>query len=102
MLCDATLAKTLRGIAPGITVHGFRSSFRDWGAEQTAFPREVMEFALAHVNRDRVEAAYLRSDLFEKRRQLMAAWAAYLASEPPGQGARGKAPPRRRVRNLMA
>ncbi|MGE3249056.1 MAG: tyrosine-type recombinase/integrase [Hyphomonadaceae bacterium] len=56
------------------TVHGFRSSFRDWAAEQTDFPREVAEAALAHTLEDKVEAAYRRSDLFEKRAALMAAW----------------------------
>lgn len=62
-----------------ITVHGFRSSFRDWAAEQTNYPREVAEAVLAHIVGDRVEAAYRRSDLFEKRRQLMEAWARYCA-----------------------
>lgn len=57
-----------------LTAHGFRSTFRDWAAEQTAFPREVAEAALAHVVADKVEAAYRRGDLFEKRRQLMEAW----------------------------
>ena len=61
--------------------HGFRSSFRDWAAEQTDHPREVIEAALAHVVRNRVEAAYARSDLFERRRVLMADWARYLAQE---------------------
>lgn len=60
-----------------ITVHGFRSSFRDWAAEQTNFPREVAEAALAHATGDKVEAAYRRSDFFEKRRQMMDAWARY-------------------------
>jgi integrase len=60
-----------------IVVHGFRSTFRTWCEEQTSFPRSVTEAALAHVNADRVEAAYLRSDLFEKRRALMEAWADY-------------------------
>ena len=60
--------------------HGFRSSLRDWAAECTEATREVCELALAHVNNDRVEAAYRRSDLFEKRRVLMAGWAAYLES----------------------
>ena len=60
-----------------ITVHGFRSSFRDWCAELTTYPREVAEAALAHAIQDRVEAAYRRSDLFEKRRALMEEWAAY-------------------------
>jgi integrase len=62
-----------------ITVHGFRSSFRDWCAEQTAFSREVAESALAHVTGDKTELAYRRGDLFEKRRRLMDAWAAYCA-----------------------
>lgn len=65
-----------------LTVHGFRSTFRDWAAEQTNFPREVAEAALAHVVADRTEAAYRRGDLFEKRRNLMAAWAAYSQAEP--------------------
>src|SRR6516164_7532149 len=60
-----------------LTVHGFRSTFRDWAAEQTNFPREVCEMALAHTVSDKVEAAYRRGDLFAKRRQLMAAWARY-------------------------
>ena len=65
----------------GITCvpHGFRSSFRDWAAEETDHPREVVEAALAHVVLNRVEAAYARSDLFERRRRLMNDWAAYLA-----------------------
>ena len=62
-----------------ITVHGLRSSFRDWAAECTNFPREVAEMALAHAIPNAVEAAYRRGDLFEKRRKLMDAWAAYCA-----------------------
>jgi integrase len=62
------------------TVHGFRSSFRDWAAECTGFPNEVCEAALAHAVANKVEAAYRRGDLFEKRRKLMEAWAAYCAS----------------------
>jgi integrase len=61
----------------GITAHGFRSTFRDWCAEQTNFSREVAEMSLAHAIGDKVEAAYRRGDLFEKRRQLMDAWAGY-------------------------
>jgi integrase len=72
------LMKKLRGDAE-ITVHGFRSSFRDWAAERTNFPREVPEMALAHAIPSAVEAAYRRGDLFEKRRKLMEAWAAYCA-----------------------
>ena len=63
-----------------ITVHGFRSSFRDWAAERSNFPREVVEMALAHAIGDKVEAAYRRGDLFEKRRRLMAEWARYASS----------------------
>jgi integrase len=63
---------------PKLTVHGFRSSFRDWAAECTNFPAEVAEMALAHVVDDKVEAAYRRGDLFEKRRQLADAWERYL------------------------
>jgi integrase len=62
-----------------ITVHGFRSSFRDWASERTSYPREVCEMALAHAVSDAVEAAYRRGDLFEKRRRLMAEWAKYCA-----------------------
>ncbi len=58
-----------------ITVHGFRSTFRDWAGETTGFPREVIEAALAHGIKDKAEAAYARSDLFDKRRKLMEAWA---------------------------
>ena len=58
--------------------HGFRSSFRDWAAEKTDHPREVIEGALAHVVQNKVEAAYARSDLFERRRLLMDDWSEYL------------------------
>jgi integrase len=60
-----------------IVVHGFRSSFRDWAAERTGYPNYVVEKALAHVVADKVEAAYRRGDLFNKRRMLMQAWAAF-------------------------
>ena len=62
-----------------ITVHGFRSSFRDWAAEQTNFPRQVVEAALAHVVGDATEAAYLRTDLLDRRRPLMETWAQHCA-----------------------
>jgi integrase len=58
--------------------HGFRSSFRDWAGEATNHPREVVEFALAHVIKDKAEAAYARSDLLAKRRGLMLDWEAFL------------------------
>ena len=80
VLSDSTLSKLLRELGIGAVPHGFRSSFRDWAAERTDVPREVCELALAHVNSDRVEAAYRRSDLFEKRRSLMDDWAAYLTA----------------------
>jgi integrase len=62
---------------PDLTTHGFRSTFRDWAAEATDVAREVAEAALAHSLESRVEAAYRRSDLFDKRRQLMNNWAAF-------------------------
>jgi integrase len=68
------------------TVQGFRSSFRDWAAEQTAFPREVAEACLAHALGGKVEAAYLRTEHLEKRRKLMAAWARYITAPAPAAG----------------
>jgi integrase len=65
-----------------VTIHGFRSSFRDWAAEQTNFAREVAEAALAHKIPNAVEAAYRRGDLFQKRRQLADAWAKYCTNPP--------------------
>jgi integrase len=73
----ALLALLRRMGRPDLTVHGFRSAFRDWAAELTNFPREVCEMALAHTIGDKVEAAYRRGDLFAKRRQLMEGWARY-------------------------
>jgi integrase len=67
------------------TVHGFRSTFRDWAAECTNFPNEVCEAALAHVIENKAEAAYRRGDLFEKRRKLMDAWAAYCVTPKNGK-----------------
>jgi integrase len=62
-------------------VHGFRSGFRDWAAERTGYANEVAEMALAHSIGDKVERAYRRGDLFDKRRRLMDDWAAYCASD---------------------
>jgi len=76
---QVAIPRTLRSLKIGAVPHGFRSSFRDWAAERTEVPREVCELALAHVNRDRLEAAYRRSDLFERRRALMEQWSAFLA-----------------------
>ncbi len=66
----------------GLTAHGFRSSFRDWAAERTNVPRAVCESALAHSLRDKTEAAYNRTDLFERRRDLMTSWAAFATAKP--------------------
>jgi integrase len=70
-----------------ITVHGFRSTFRDWAAESTNYPREVVEMALAHAIEDETEAAYRRGDLFKKRARLMEAWAGYCARRTPARTA---------------
>jgi integrase len=78
-----------------VTVHGFRSTFRDWAADRTNFPAEVAEMALAHAVANETEAAYRRGDLFEKRRRLMQAWAGFCATPP----ADGKVLPIRAVRS---
>jgi integrase len=66
----------------GVTVHGFRSAFTDWSSEKTRFPKEVADKALAHKLPNKVEAAYRRTDFFEKRRSLMTRWAEYLDRTP--------------------
>lgn len=73
-LSDMTLLKILRDMDAGVTVHGFRSAFRDWVAEETNYPGEVAEAALAHAIPNKVEAAYRRTDFLEKRRALMGEW----------------------------
>lgn len=84
-ISDMTMTKLLRnGGITGATVHGFRSSFTDWAAEKTDFPKEVADKALAHKLSNQVEAAYRRTDFFDKRRDLMARWAEFLeAGEAP-------------------
>jgi integrase len=79
------MAMLLRRMKSDVTVHGFRSSFRDWAAECTGYPHEVCEMALAHSIGNKVEAAYRRGDMFEKRRRLMTDWADFCA----GEGASG-------------
>jgi integrase len=74
-----TLSNLVKALGIQAVPHGFRSSFAVWAAERTDAPREVRELALAHVNDDRTAAAYQRSDLFEKRRELMEAWAQEIA-----------------------
>jgi integrase len=77
-LSNTSMLMLMRRMNRGdLTTHGFRSTFRDWAAEFTDFPNEVVEMALAHLVGNKVEAAYRRGDLFEKRRRLMSAWAAY-------------------------
>ncbi len=78
-IASSTFPKMLQYHEVAAVPHGFRSSFRDWAAEETDHPREVIEAALAHVVQNKVEAAYARSDLFERRRRLMNDWSEYLA-----------------------
>ena len=80
-LRDLPFSGLFRELGIAAVPHGFRSSFRDWAAEQTDGPHAVMEAALAHVVKNKVEAAYRRTDLFERRRQLMDDWAAYVDAE---------------------
>lgn len=80
-ISDMSMTALLRRMEyDNITVHGFRSTFRDWAGETTSFPREVIEAALAHGIKDKAEAAYARSDLFDKRRDLMQAWSSVTAA----------------------
>lgn len=87
MLSDMTLSAVLKRMEVPVTVHGFRSTFRDWAGETTSFPREVIEHALAHQLKDKAEAAYARSTLMPKRKRLMEAWGKYCAN---GGSARGQ------------
>ena len=73
-LSDATLTAVLKRMGVAVTAHGFRSTFRDWSAEASSFPREVIEHALAHQLADKAEAAYQRGTLLDKRRRLMQSW----------------------------
>ena len=75
------MSELLKALKIAAVPHGFRSSFRDWAAEETDHPREVAEAALAHKVRRQIEAAYRRSDLFERRRRLMDDWAGYVVGE---------------------
>ena len=96
-LSNMAMLSLLKRMEKTFTVHGFRSTFRDWSAECTSYPREVCESALAHTVSDKVEAAYRRGDLFEKRRKLMNDWAKFCNS-PKASGnvvaLRGKSPER--------
>ena len=86
-LSKLAIAKLVRDLGIGAVPHGFRSSFRDWAAECTDAPREVCELALAHVNTNSIEAAYRRTDLFERRRALMDQWDVFLAGRARADGA---------------
>ena len=79
-LSDMTLLKLVKGLGFDVDVHGFRTSFKTWSLERTNFANEVSEMALAHTVQNKAEAAYARSDLFEKRRKLMERWAAHLST----------------------
>ena len=82
VLGERSMLQVLDRLGIDATAHGFRSSFRVWAAERTTIPREVCEAALAHTIRNKAEAAYQRSDLFDRRRDLMERWSAYLADKP--------------------
>ena len=84
-LSDMTLTKCLRDMGLEVTAHGFRSTFADWINEQTSYPREVREAALAHVNPNKVEASYSRTAYLDKRRPMMAAWADYCGGSTGGK-----------------
>jgi integrase len=82
-LSNMAMLELLRGMSPGHTVHGFRSTFRDWAAERTNYPEFVVEMALAHAVGDDVVKAYKRTDLFTRRTRLMKQWADFLAKPRP-------------------
>jgi integrase len=76
-LSNMAMLECLRGLRPGLTVHGCRSTFKDWCSEMTSYPNQMSEMALAHAVSDKVEAAYRRGDMREKRRRMMEDWATY-------------------------
>ena len=80
-MSDMTMSKLVKELGFPVDIHGFRTSFRTWVQEQTNTAHEVAERALAHKTTNKVEAAYARSDLFEKRRKLMDEWASYLSNQ---------------------
>jgi integrase len=80
-LSDMSLTAVLKRMKVEVTAHGFRSSFKDWASEATSFPNELSEAALAHITGDKVERAYRRGDVLDRRRKLMDAWAQYLDGE---------------------
>lgn len=94
-LSDMTLTKVMRDMGLDAVPHGFRSTFRDWTSERTNYPRDVAEMALAHTIGDKVEAAYRRGELFDKRRRMMSDWAAFCALPAGKRGAIVALKPRR-------
>ena len=89
LLCRQAV-QILQARGRSAVAHGFRSSFREWAAEETAHSREVIEAAFAHVVPSKVEAAYARANLFDRRRVLLDDWAAYLAGQPAPKGVRAR------------
>jgi integrase len=86
-LSNMAMLELVRGmIGRGFTVHGFRSTFRDWCRERTNFPREIAELALAHANKDKTERAYASGAAIERRRRLMEAWAKFCTSTAAPSG----------------
>jgi integrase len=81
-LSNMVFLMAMRRMGLSAVPHGFRSTFRDWASEQTSFPNEVCEMALAHAIRDKTEAAYRRGDLLAKRRDLMEAWSTFCNEQP--------------------
>jgi integrase len=85
-LSNMSMLELLKGMRPGLTVHGFRSTFSDWAREQTGYPRDVVEMCLAHVIKDKSEAAYRRMDALPKRTRLMLEWGRFCESTPMQAG----------------
>jgi len=87
-LSDMAMLEMLRGMRDGCTVHGFRSTFRDWASETTLHPDTIVEMALAHTIKNKTERAYRRGDAFERRKALMQQWNDYLLSDERSYKAR--------------
>lgn len=84
LLSDVAVAKVLKRVKPGVTAHGMRASFRQWGAKQRGMSREALELALAHTNPNKVEGAYQYDDLFDLRNEIMKVWGGYCGGNPEG------------------
>jgi len=88
-MANMTMLALLRQLQPGITTHGFRSTFRDWAGEETSHPHDICEAALAHRRKDKTHAAYQRGDLLAKRRLLMTEWADFCGGKKPPRSRSG-------------